>query len=97
MAAVSASTIDTPYTIQFTGTGFTSLTGFTAKAQYIGIQASSVVITNETNAVATFSNGVPLAGVAAKAYLYFEDSSFVQHWAIVTPTIVNAPTATSIA
>jgi hypothetical protein len=41
-----------------------------------------VSVTSSTEAVATFSNGVPLIATALKPYLYFQsDNSPVQHWA----------------
>jgi hypothetical protein len=64
-----------------------------------GVLADSVSITSNTEAVATFSNGVPLIATALKPYLYFQsDNSPVQHWATspYTAKLTTALTATAL-
>jgi hypothetical protein len=57
--------------IKFVGTGFQTLTDYTAKAKFLGVEATSVVVTSDTEALAEFANGIPLSSVSQKAFLYF--------------------------
>ena len=82
--------------IKFVGTGFQTLTDYTAKAKYLGVEATSVVVTSDTEALAEFANGVPLSSVSQKAFLYFTWAvSPIQHYA-VNVNLTNAATVAAL-
>lgn len=46
---------------------------FTGKFRFAGLMADSVTVNSDTEAVATFINGIPLTtAVAQRGYLYFQ-------------------------
>jgi len=59
--------------VTIVGTNFTAHSiGFTGKFKFGGLMADSVIVNSDTEAVATFTNGIPLTGaVAQRGYLYF--------------------------
>ena len=64
-------------TVTIVGTNFTAHSvGFTGKFKFGGLMADSVTVNSDTEAVATFTNGIPLtAAVAQRGYLYFQQST----------------------
>jgi hypothetical protein len=87
-------------TVTIEGTNFTAHSvDFTGKFRFGGLMADSVTVNSDTEAVATFTNGIPLtAAVAQRGFLYFEQNAapFIQQWANSSATLLNPVTALAI-
>jgi len=93
---VTLITKDSADTIKFEGTGFQTLAGFSAKAKYLNIEATSVDVQSDFLALAIFDKGVPLSAIPQKAFLYFQDQlEPIQHYAVNT-NFTNAATVTAL-
>ena len=62
-------------TITIAGTGFTGFSTSTPMFKYVGVNADSVALNSDLQAVATFSKGIPLTSgtLGVRGYLWFKD------------------------
>lgn len=85
----------TDQTIVFTGTKFKT-TGYTAKASFNGVDADSVAIDSETQATATWTQGVPVATAEAVPTLAFKkDDTTETYYAVTEAKQANPLSVTS--
>lgn len=64
-------------TITIAGTGFTGFISSTPMFKYAGVNADSVALNSDMEAIATFSKGIPLTSgtLGVRGYLCFQDDS----------------------
>jgi len=80
-------------TVTILGTNFTAHSvGFTGNFRFGGLLADSVTVNSDTEAIASFTLGIPLtAAVAQRGHLYFTQNSapFIQQWANSSVSLLN--------
>lgn len=62
----------TAYKLDFTGLGFTSLSGYSAGVSFLGVNADTVSVNSDTSVSAIFANGIPI-GKEVIPQLFFTD------------------------
>ncbi|TNV88211.1 hypothetical protein FGO68_gene8985 [Halteria grandinella] len=92
--SISTATATDSYSIQFTGTGFTTLSGFEALVSFLNIEADSVIVNSDTDLVATFTNGIPIGNGVVPQLSFSEASSNITHWALNSATVTNTVSST---
>lgn len=72
--SLSSVTVTDASTLTLTGSGFSSLSGWTPSASFRGVVSDSGSILSDTEVTVTFDNGVPITDSAATVSLRFENS-----------------------